>query len=204
MEEKQFLNIEGSSGESVFFRPLVWCLGKNIQTTEKNIQTFLDKEWKHIVDLHDDRLLVLVGALLVENAINEFLGAIIPKYKPLHKRREFTFSIRIELARALRLCPSRIFNSADIIRDIRNDFVHDLSCNAFSKLSPDRLKSMRDHYSKFDPHFNVEQKNDEETFRKLVSITSLALLVYRKHVIKLNEFIHSEELFIALKQFCKA
>jgi len=203
MEEKQFLNIEGSSGESVFFRPLVWCLGKNIQTTEKNIQTFLDKEWKHIVDLHDDRLLVLVGALLVENAINDFLMAIIPNYKPFDKRREFTFSMRIELARALQLCSSHIFNAADIIRDIRNDFVHDLSCDAFSKLPKGRLESMRYHYSNIDPSFDAKQTTDEMTFRKLLCLTYFALLIYSKHVIRLNEFLHSAKLIAALKQFCE-
>jgi hypothetical protein len=67
----------------------------------------------------------------------------------LQERRDFTFSLQIEVARALRLVPSQILGAADCIRHIRNKFVHNLSLDTFDQLEPEELKSMRDHLARF-------------------------------------------------------
>ncbi len=127
----------------------------------------------------------------------------MPGYKSLRDNRDVTFSVRIELARALRLCPSRFFANADVVRRVRNDFAHDLSVDTFAKLPPGRVQSMRDSLSKFNP-YDVPGKSDAEVFETFVVLLVLALQVYGIHVSRLNEFIRSKELFPVLKPFCEA
>ena len=62
------------------------------------LQKQIDETLKYVIDLHDDRLLVLIGALFVENTIDNFLSAVIPDFKLISNNRDFTFSMRITLA----------------------------------------------------------------------------------------------------------
>ena len=196
---EQILNIQGPPGKSLFYLPMEWCLSAESQA---KIQARIDETMGH-VKADADRLFVLVGALLVENAVDELLAAIMPGYKSLRDKRDVTFSVRIELARALRLCPSRLFDHADLVRRFRNDFTHNLSVDTFAKLAPGRVQSIRDGLSEFNPH-EVSGKSDAEVFKTFVIFLVVALQVCGIHVSRLNEFIRSKELFPVLKPFCEA
>lgn len=200
MKQPKFLNIEGPPEGSVFNRPLIWCMSADVQ---RKLQKQIDATLDHIAKLKDDRLLVLVGNLLIENAIDEFLAAFIPKYKHLRDNRDVTFSIRIQLARAFELCPTRFFACADVIRKIRNEFAHNLDCKAFADLPPHLLDSLHTHLSEFEAHFGPK-KDAAVTFRNCVSFLTMALWVYRKHVSYLNSFIRSKDVFRPLKSFLQA
>lgn len=192
---EEIINIEGPSGESVFRRLISWCVQPE---ASGKFQQRIDEILGRVEELDDDRLLVLVGALIVENAVDELLAAIMPGYASLQDKRDFSFSTRIEVARALRLIPSRILNCADFIRSLRNDFVHDLSVEKLDALEPSRIQSMRDRLSSFIAEM-VEA--EAEAFRKLVLWTAVALYGYTMHVSRLNDFIRSDELGESLKAF---
>jgi len=196
----EIIDIQGSPNESIFYQTKKWCLSEDFVN---KLQENIDKTMDEIMALNNDRLLVLVGALWVENAIDEFLSAIIPDFKSISDRN-FTFSIRIELARAKRLCPSRFFNDADVIRDIRNKFVHNLSCRTFDKLpnASARSQSMRERVSKY--NVDVSGKNDAEVFRLLVGFVTLAVRIYTEHIKWLNRFIRNKEFYPVFKSFCEA
>jgi hypothetical protein len=193
--EEEIINIEGPQGQSIFHHTMSYCVS---QETIDGLQQKINEILKYVGELNDDRLLVLVGALIVENAIDELLVAIMPGYKSLRDKRDFTFSMRIEITRALRLIPSRILNCADFIRGLRNDFVHDLSINAFDRLESPRLQSMRDRLLAFNPQVFEE---DAKAFSQLVLWTGVALYVYTMHVSQLNDFIRSSKLPAILQAF---
>lgn len=197
---EEILNFEGPPGESVFRRAMVWCMNG---PPEAELQARIDKTMDQVKALNEDRLLVLVGALLVENAVDELLAAIMPGYKSVRGNRDVTFAVRIELGRALQLCPSRFFANAHVVREVRNDFAHDLSVDTFAKLRPGRVQSMRDALSKFNVR-DVAGKSDADVFKTFVVLLVLALQVYGIHVSRLNEFIRSKELFPVLRPFCEA
>lgn len=199
-DESKIVKLEGPHSETVFSRPIEWCLEEDSRV---KLQEEVNALMNHVADLNEDRLLVLVGALLVENKIHEFLSFIIPNYQSLLENRDFTLSMRIDLANALKLCPSRIFSCAHIIRKIRNDFVHDLSCQSFTNLNEGRLQSMRNQLAGFNPAFIVD-KSDRQIFKDLVIMVAIALWVYCRHVIWLNKFIRSKDFYQVLRPFCEA
>jgi len=196
---RDVLHFEGPPGESLFHQFKKWCLTSDSQ---KKLQETIVNTLKPIAALNDDRLLVLIGNLLVENAIDEFLSAIIPNYRSLRDKKEVTFFIRIELARALKLCPSILFSCSDLIRKIRNDFVHDLSIDSFDKLPSGRSQSMKHYLYTFAPHSET-YTNDADIYRTLILYLTMAISLYTKHILWLNTFIRSEEFMPILRNFCE-
>jgi hypothetical protein len=189
------IHIEGKPKRSVFHQPLRWALSLE---TPFEIQHRIDEIRLHLDNPPEDRLQVLLSALFIENAIGELLAAIMPGYSSLRNNRDFTFSMQIEVARALRLIPSHILDAADCIRDIRNKFVHKLSLDTFDQLEPKKLQSMRDHLS----HFTSRTYNrNADTFHELVTLTAAALGLYTVHVSQLSKFIRSPEFLSYLQTF---
>jgi hypothetical protein len=196
LSPEKIINVEGPAGKSIFHRFMSWCLPKDV---EHKFQHKIDNEiFAPVSALNDDRLLVLVGALVVENTLDELLAAIMPGYKTLRDKRDFTFSMRIEIARALQLIPTRILNCADFIRVLRNDFVHDLSVKGFDDLEQSKIQALHDRLSGFTP-----KKFDKmaESFRMLVSHTAIALYGYAIHVSRLNDFMRSAKFSESFKTY---
>jgi hypothetical protein len=110
--------------------------------------------------------------------------------------------MRIELARALRLCPSRLLGAADTIRDIRNEFAHELSLRSFDKCQKKHLASASGHLREIQTSM-VAGKTDREVFKNLVGTVCLALRGYTFHVERLNKFVREEQSFTdAFKNYC--
>lgn len=196
LNQEKTINVEGPPGKSIFHRYLLWCLP---QGAKEKFQRKIDDEiLAPVRALNDDRLLVLVGALVVENTLNELLAAIMPSYKSLQDNKDFTFSMRIEIAKALQLIPSRILNCVDFIRYLRNDFVHDLSVEGFDKLEQPKIQSIQDRLSDFTLQV---YENNAEAFRTLVVFTALAMYGYTLHVSQLNNFIRSKNFKTKFKEF---
>ncbi len=139
-QPEQILNVEGPEGETMFRRFVVSCLPVEWKAA---VQVELDTVFAHLKS-EDDRAVALVGALIVEDGVNQLLAAHAPGYRELAAKSDFGLSLRIEFARALRLCPSRLLGATDTIRKIRNDFAHRLSLTAFNECKPEHLQSARD------------------------------------------------------------
>jgi hypothetical protein len=202
-QPEKIIDIEGPVGITIFRRLFTWgtsseALDVTLEGMSKLIQPKVDDMLQYVKNLNDDRLLVLVSALIIENAIDGLLAAIMPGYEPLREKRDFTFSMRIEIARALCLIPARILNCADFIRSLRNDVVHDLSIDRFDKFKPTQLQSMRDRLLSFT---SEEQVESAEVFRYLATWTAVALYAYTIHVSQLDDFIRSDKLSAPFKTF---
>lgn len=129
LNAEQVLNIEGPPGESLFRRLLIWLVPFDRMA---ELQRELDEYWAHYRDLTDERAIVLVGALVVEDSLDELITTFFPKSTTLLKKREFTFSLKTDLIRACKLIPSRILHHCDIVRELRNDFAHSLQLKTLS------------------------------------------------------------------------
>jgi hypothetical protein len=191
------VNIQGPPGESVFCHLVVWCI-----TAEslEILQTELNDQFVHVRDANDDRLLALVSALVVENAVDGLLSALMPGYTALRNRMDITFSMRIQIAKAMRIIPSRILGCADFVRRVRNMFAHNLSIKSFDQLEPCELQSMMDRLSQYDPDL-LTDKSHAEVFEQLVVWTAVALRAYSLQVAALGEFVRTEEFMSGLKQY---
>lgn len=195
---ESILNFEGPEGESLFRRFLVWCLPVG---WEPVIQKEIDEVFSHLRS-EDDRAVALVGALVVEDGVNQLVAAHAPGYKDLAAKRDFSFSMRIELARALRLCPSRLLGAADTVRSIRNEFAHKLALRTFDGCKTEYLQSAKDHLKQIQPAM-ASSKSNREIFTSLVSLVYLALRGYSFHVARLSQYIREEMAFReALHKHC--
>jgi hypothetical protein len=191
------LNVEGPENKTLFYRFLTWCLPAEWKS---NVQTEVDESFSHLAS-EDDRAVALVGGLLIENAVNALLSAYVPGYKNLEENRDFSLSLKIELARALRLCPSWLLGAADSVRAIRNDFAHELSLKTFDECKPKHIESVRAHLRTFSKE--EKEETSRQIFVGLVSLTCLALRGYKFHVERLNEYVREDRAFrYGLKDYC--
>ena len=192
------LDFSGPDGETLFRHFVVWCLPVK---WESEVQRETDEVFAHLRS-DDDRAVALVGAMIVQDAVDALAAAHAPGYKRLAENRDFSFSLRIELVRALRLCPSRLLSAADTIRTIRNDFAHELSIKAFGDCDQKNLNSARGHLAQVHPKM-VDGKTDREVFVALVGMIRLALRGYGFHVERLNAFVRNAAEFKAtLRSHC--
>jgi len=100
------LDFDCEKGEAVFYKPIYEIITKlEFSKIIDEHQSYL----KRLALLNDDRLYALVANLLVENIIDNYLAEIMPKYKKseLAKKNDFTFSLKIDVAKELRFCPQK-------------------------------------------------------------------------------------------------
>jgi hypothetical protein len=154
----------------------------------------INSQLGRVEDLNDDRLLAIVSALLIENAIENFLQSVFPGFKELNKRSEFTFSMKIQVAKALHYIPFKIFNNADVIRGIRNKFAHNLEFETLSSLGTKTVQGLRDRASSYHPSIG-EHENPSEMFKEFTYCTASAIYYFTVLSEFLSEFVRSEEDF---------
>lgn len=169
----------------------------------------MEETFEHLSSTTDERALAIIGALILEKGIDDLLHTIIPGYKALWDKWDFSLSTKIELARALRLFPNALFNCVDTIRQIRNEFAHDLSVNSLKALarrktsSKNLVASMRSHYLQYGEH-PFEEGYELNGFKILIEETIKMLHFYRMQAWLLNQFIRSKGLVPVLNSFCRS
>ncbi len=154
------------------------------------------------LDKNDDRLLVLTAELLLENAIDRYLSELMPSYKKnLNDKKEFTFSLKIAVAKSLKLSPPQFFNSADLIRRIRNQFVHQLEITKFEMLNSKIQKEISDNLLLYIPKEKLAEKTLQERFRSLSLYTFYGMNRQIENVHSLNVFIRDDGFLSNLTKF---
>jgi hypothetical protein len=197
------LTIAGAQGETLFHDTIPQCFTPAAMAAMR-AQVVADIE--HFPPLDDDRIAILVGALLVENALDEFLRAFVPSYNLLEDNKDFTFSMRTNLGRSFRLCPNRIFGATDAIRNIRNVIAHHLEVTTIAQAEAVKnglIASMNGHVLQFDPAENMAV-NDRLRYISLSVSLCVAYRSYAVHARKLNQFIRSAGFMADLTAYCGA
>ena len=139
-----FLNFDCKKGEAVFCTSFYHA--SKIKQLEIKTLPFMEIP-KHFRMLDDDRLTALVGALIVENSLETCLSASLLGYKKeLFGSKDFFFSWKIAVAKSLRFCPNKILTCADVIRQIRNEFAHNLGIKDFVELKSVSQKRLDDAF----------------------------------------------------------
>lgn len=149
-----------------------------------------------LAEMNEDRTIVLTATLFIENALDKYLSAIIPHYGIV--RESMNFSLKIKLAEAMCLSPTFHFDSAHLVRMIRNHFTHNLEVETFSDL--ERIfhkKKYKDEMTKHVHNFtwnrlSVTNEDFSAVFRVLASNLILNLLIFEKHNAAVNKYIRAE------------
>lgn len=174
-------NIDGKRGDS-----LLHTIETNVINSEE-FEKSLEEKYVTIVhrysDIEDDRLLALIGGLIVENELDDFLSVWIPGYNTFKKDRDFTFNLKIELAKALHLIPNHIINSIHPIRKIRNIFAHNLEIDLFKQARERYPDDFKDFDNKARSFASIpEEYDDFIKFKYMFFAISFVLTSYSKQL----------------------
>lgn len=102
--------------------------------------------FKRLNKIEDDRSFVILATSVIEYQIDRFLQCYIPDHQILINDKT-NLVTKINLIRAFRLIPNHFPNMLDCLRNIRNDFAHNLSIDSFedsekSEKLPTHLKDL--------------------------------------------------------------
>ncbi|MCX5880638.1 MAG: hypothetical protein NTU74_02160 [Deltaproteobacteria bacterium] len=143
----------------------------------------------------DERSLSLVSALTTEYYVDKVLRSFIPGYNSLCKEADnFTFSVKIKLLKALKLVPSHIIRAAEIIRQTRNAFAHDINIDSLEDLDDKKIISkMKDMYIERKIKTDGGVDDLRGVFFAISYIASTVLDSYCKNVEMLNAVIRTAD-----------
>ncbi|SIO11358.1 hypothetical protein SAMN05444166_2516 [Singulisphaera sp. GP187] len=127
----------GKKGDSLFNEPFL----PEEMSTES---TELMQSWAE--SLPDERLRAITTALVVENRIDKILSIFLPKYGRLLELSVFGFSSKIRLLEALNLVPIALTSTCHCVRNIRNEFAHNLSKKKLGDISRKHLATLNGLY----------------------------------------------------------
>ena len=188
-------------GDAVFYEEMPDVIGglSGFNQIVSEIQSYI----KHIAELKDDRLYALVADLLAENAIDGYLSELMPRYKQeLADKKDFTFSLKIAVARELRLSPAKFFKGADVLRKIRNEFAHNLEIKTFEALKPELIDEIDGVLSTYFKKKHPTHNSIREKFSSLMFHTVIGLIFYSRHVRSLNSFLREDIFCDNLITYC--
>ena len=179
------LDITGPEHESLFWHLKEWLFS---QERVPEVQKRLDELWNHYRDVTDDRLLALVAGLCIESSVDLLLIAFAPAFGQYRDDIDFTFSIKIKMARSMQLLPARILTSCDLVRQMRNEFAHHLDYNTFDRLASKHLDKLHPQVRSY-IHTDQDAHDYTILFRTLTGVTLAALQVYTLQLSDLRMFI---------------
>lgn len=171
---------DGNSEESLFYKPMVDSFSKN------DLNDFNHK----IADIKDERLHAIVSGLVVETLLDRFLSLLMPKYDKYLLNKDVNFSTKINILKAFAIIPVNIINCADCVRQVRNEFAHNLEKVKFEDLEDKIRNQIIGIYG------NIYQKKNEnlfECFRNLIFYYSSGIDLYMTNLSVLNSIIRSKE-----------
>jgi hypothetical protein len=141
----------GEPGKTLFYYPF-----DDVDTLQdvKELGTYL----RALGNAKDDRLFVVMCALVAEQYVDKMLELLIPDYdKGLRNR--FTFSLKLDLLEAYRIIPEHIISSGRTVNEIRNAFAHELRHYSFKDLDQRLIDKIKTQEAKSSIH--LLQRDDQ-------------------------------------------
>ena len=155
-------------GESVFTDPLVLFLD------EEQRRELLPKFYKQIKDSKDERTLGIFTSLVLENYVDDLLLAFMPGYS----KKVFDLRKKLLIMSALKLLPMQIIDCAQLIRQVRNDFAHELGIDGFDGLPAERIEQIKQLCSRIYGSEHLENKTNYELFWNISFLAITGFSVY--------------------------
>ena len=188
------LIISGKKGESLFYNADVFgdliVMDDNFIPLSKKLTKYMNLVYR----AKEERLLAIICAMSIEEALDSLLSAYIPDYRRILDNMDFTLSMKIEITNSLRLILKHIMNAADLVRAIRNEFAHDLSVDSFDSLDEKKFKSkLKARFKEFYPEEDISNMALSELFVQIVQSVVSALGIYECYSKVAKEYIYSDD-----------
>ena len=144
--------------------------------------------FKRLNKIKDDRSFVILATSVLEYQIDRFLKAFIPNHQILINDKT-NLVTKINLIRAFNLIPEHFPDMLDNIRNIRNDFAHNLKIDSFSDAGeseklPGHVEEMKKFWDKFqnDMCYWEENKPLRLMFKDIWRVCVEGLRVFESNV----------------------
>lgn len=146
--------------------------------------------YERVNETTDERSFVVLMTLVVEYHVDAILRAFFPNNKDLLENINFTFALRVSILKSLRLIPDKIFDFADIVRKIRNEFAHKIEIDKIIELDEypkgkkliKTLDSLCKRYEESLTYSKYQQDNYREKFKDIANFAISALREYEPAV----------------------
>ena len=190
----------GVKGQSLFHTFIIQVAEKELKLINENYIRHLS----YIRKAEDDRLLAIVGALAVEEALDSLLRAYIPEYKILDDKDRLSFYVKIKLARSLKLIPTHLLKAVDTIREIRNEFSHKLHKDDFNSLAKGKKDRLIKIFKELHPDDDVNSYSTPHIFSTTISGLLVSLGVYSSNLRLAKEYIYGDDFFLKIKEIAES
>lgn len=157
--------------------------------------------YKRVNETKDERSFVLLMTLIIEFHIDSIIKAFFPGGKTFLENKDLTLSLKINLLKSIKLLPDSIFGFADLIRQVRNEFAHNLKIDKIEELKNyskgKKLLNRLNEYCKvyidnlvYSKH---ELNNYREKFKDIASFVNNALREYEPSVRLIRKEIENQK-----------
>lgn len=185
MIDATYVQFEGKKESSLLTEFFFPSQKEKFQEFLTRLNEYLEKYKK----TSDHRALAIIGASIVENELDKFLSVWIKDYKDLKDNKEFTLSLKVELAISLKLIPKQLLNAIVPIRKIRNIFAHHFEIDTFEQAKAKEPKTFEMLANKMNLLNLPVGDDDIKNFQNLIKIIILGLNVYADQLMKIQDYI---------------
>lgn len=185
MIDATYVNFDGEKESSLFTEFFFPSQKEKFQEFLTRLNEYLEKYKK----TSDHRALAIIGASIVENELDKFLSVWIKDYKDLKDNKEFTLSLKVELAISLKLIPKQLLNAIEPIRKIRNIFAHNFEIDTFEQAKVKEPRTFKMLANKMNLLNLPVEDDDIKNFQNLIKIIILGLNVYADQLMKIQDYI---------------
>lgn len=149
----------------------------------------------------DERSIVVLMTLIVEFHMDSIYRSFFPGHKEIIESQDFTLSMKIKILKALKLIPDSIFNNADLVRLIRNEFAHNVNLDKLEQLNYyprgkkllQKLDSFCLKYQTYLIYSKYNEANLKEKFKDIANFVNVSLREYEPTVKLIRREIEKEE-----------
>jgi hypothetical protein len=138
------LDFDCAPEDAVFFRVVQPVMIRSLDQVENVIGSYVEAI-NHLKDIDDDRAIILVCALVLENGVEACLRAFAPRYEQISGDRDLTFSMKSNFLKVLSLIPAKVVDAIGPIRKIRNEFAHTLKIKSFDDVEAKYFQALETH-----------------------------------------------------------
>ncbi len=168
------------------FIKMIW----HLPTHTKNVE--FQRLLRKLERTKDDRSYVLTSALVLEYRLEQLLSKLLPGYGKRINNNSFSLSQKIKIAQASELIPNEVFEAAIIVRDIRNEFAHNIKVETLGKISKKqrvKLELISSKYSFSKKRLSIRKKYENIAFNCIREVGLYQMNIeYLRWIIKQKEF----------------
>ena len=176
------------------------------EVVHDNWNTDIAHYFKRLNKIKDERSFVILASTVLEYQLDSFLKLFIPESQILVNEKT-NFDSKIKIIRAFNLIPPQLINIAELIKNIRNQFAHDLYLDKFedgkkTEKLPKLLKLLDNYWTQYedDMTYNKIKATTLQKYKDLMRVSLQGIRVYENNIRLFRQVTEKPEFINELNQ----